>query len=54
MQDVPRVGRGGAPRLRQKMKEQPYITIDCHVERNEKSPPIAEQEISPTGRNDTT
>ena len=52
MQDVPHVGRGGAPRSRQTMKEQPYLTIDCHFERNKKSPPIAEREISPKGRND--
>ena len=52
MNPSPHVGRGGAPRSRQKMKEQPYITIDCHFERNEKSPPIVEQEISPKGRND--
>ncbi len=34
------------------MKEQPYITIDCHFERSEKFPLIAEREISPKGRND--
>ena len=34
------------------MKEQPSITIDCHFERNEKSPPNVEREISPKGRND--
>jgi|GEM_PF-3775761 len=36
----------------QKMKKQPYITIDCHFEQSEKSPPSVEREISPKGRND--
>ncbi len=32
------------------MKEQPYITMDCHFERGDKSPPIVEREISPKGQ----
>ncbi len=40
------------PSSMQKMKKQPYITIDCHFEQSEKSPPSVEREISPKGRND--
>ncbi len=40
------------PYPRQKMKEQAYITIECHFERSGKSPPSVEREISPKGRND--